>query len=88
MEILTPNQERPTNMSNTTNQTEVAPVQAGDHVDFFSCPVQLPNWGVRGKIGTVELVRSRFGGTLEAYVVVNKVRWIFPVKWLRKVEVK
>lgn len=75
-------------MKNTSNKTEVATVKAGDHVDFFSCPVQLPNWGIRGKIGIVELVRSRFNGVLEAYVAVNGVSWIFPVAWLRKVEVK
>jgi hypothetical protein len=74
-------------MKETNTSTESAPVKVGDKVNFSPCPAQLPNWGIRFKVGVVELVRRRFDGRLEAYVVVNKTRWLFPVAWLAK-EVK
>jgi ABC-type proline/glycine betaine transport system substrate-binding protein len=75
-------------MQNTTSaetgtaQASRPDISAGDSVNV-PATFHLMRKGVN--TGTVESVRRRACGKWEAYVVIENVRWIFPLAQLKKI---
>ena len=77
-------------MKETNTNTELAPVKVGDKVKLTNRVVfGRIHWNLSmDDIGVVESVRRTASSELQVLVTICGNLWLFPVSWVKKVEVK